>query len=229
MPSELSLIAEPRLLLLAWAAGLAFAAGLVSLFRSVGPGFTWLTAGSAGAVGFAGMLGQGAWWARAALAVLVAGMFWARRRELAGALITLAGVCYVVEASLVGGWAPAVAAAVALGGVTGEMMLGHWFLVDPRLPRKALRALAATGMAGLALDGLTLVVVGDMAVGGGRVVFWVLLVVSILLMAGVLEALRHPAYSAVMAATGLSYLAVLTTLGAVFLGRALVAGVGPFG
>jgi len=229
VPSELSSIAEPRVLLLAWAAGLAFAAGLVSLSRSVGPGFTWLTAGAAGAVGSAGVLGQGAWWARSALAALGAGMLWARRRELAGALIALAGVGYVVEASLIGGWAPVLSATVALGGVTGEMMLGHWFLVDPRLPRKALRALAAIGIVGLALDGLTLAVVGDMAGGGERIVFWALLGASILLMAGVLGALRHPAYSAVMAATGLSYLAVLTTLGAVFLGRALVAGVGPFG
>lgn len=36
-------------------------------------------------------------------------------------------------------------------------------------------------------------------------------------------ALREPAYSAVMAATGLSYLAVLTVIGAGVAGRALVA------
>ena len=47
-------------------------------------------------------------------------------------------------------------------------------------------------------------------------------------MVGVIGALKWPAYSGVMAATGLSYLALLTTLGAVFLGRALVAGAGPF-
>jgi hypothetical protein len=51
---------------------------------------------------------------------------------------------------------------------------------------------------------------------------------SIVLMVAVIAALRYPAYSGVMAATGLSYLAVLTTLGAVFLGRALLAGLGPF-
>ena len=55
------------------------------------------------------------------------------------------------------------------------------------------------------------------------VAFWVLLSTSILLMVGVIGALRYPAYAGVMAATGLSYLAVLTTLGAVFLGRALVS------
>ncbi len=48
-------------------------------------------------------------------------------------------------------------------------------------------------------------------------------------MVAVIGALRYPAYSGVMAATGLSYLAVLTTLGGIFLGRALLAGLGPFG
>jgi hypothetical protein len=54
------------------------------------------------------------------------------------------------------------------------------------------------------------------------------MVTSIALMVGVFAALRYPAYSGVMAATGLSYLAVLTSLGGVFLGRVLVAGLGPF-
>jgi hypothetical protein len=40
-----------------------------------------------------------------------------------------------------------------------------------------------------------------------------------------LLALREPGYPAVMAATGLSYLAVLTTMATVVLGRVLVAGV----
>jgi hypothetical protein len=51
---------------------------------------------------------------------------------------------------------------------------------------------------------------------------------SVVLLAGVIGSLRYPEYAGVMAATGLSYLAVLTTLGGVFLGRVLVAGVGPF-
>jgi hypothetical protein len=64
--------------------------------------------------------------------------------------------------------------------------------------------------------------------GGGAVGFWTLLVASVVLMGAVIGALRYPAYSGVMAATGLSYLALLTTLGAVFVGRALAAGLGPF-
>jgi hypothetical protein len=48
-------------------------------------------------------------------------------------------------------------------------------------------------------------------------------------MGGVFGSLRYPAYAGVMAATGLSYLAAITTLGGVFLGRLLLAGLGPFG
>ncbi len=53
--------------------------------------------------------------------------------------------------------------------------------------------------------------------------FVVLCVVSLLLVIAVWVALRGPAYSAVMAATGLSYLAVLTVMGASVAGRTLIA------
>ena len=84
------------------------------------------------------------------------------------------------------------------------------------------------GSSGLSVDALLLALAGGLPGGGATVAFWVLLVTSIVLMVGVIGALRYPAYSGVMAATGLSYLAVLTTLGSVFVGRALVAGLGPF-
>ncbi len=228
MPSDLSSIADPGFILLAWGAGLALAVGLVSLARVVGPGFNWLTAGAAGVIALGGTLASGAWWARAGLLFLAVGLIWARNRRFAGVMYLLAGAGYLVQASLLGGWAPAATAALGLGGVTGEMMLGHWYLVDPRLPRWSLRALALAGIVGLGLDATVLVVAGDLPPGGAAIAFWVLLGTSIVLMAAVLGALRYPAYSGVMAATGLSYLAVLTTLGAVFLGRALVAGLGPF-
>jgi hypothetical protein len=107
------------------------------------------------------------------------------------------------------------------------MALGHWYLVDPRLPRSILRTLAAIGILGLVADAAVLVVAG-LPAGGATIAFWVLMATSVALMVGVIASLRYPAYSGVMAATGLSYLAVLTTLGGMFLGRALVAGIGPF-
>ena len=171
MPADLALIAEPQFILIAWAAGLALVAGYVSWVGKVGSGFTWLSAGSAGLIGLVGVFTSGAWWAWVGLAALVAGLVWARSRAFAGPMLTLAGLGFFIEASLIGGWLPAVTAAVALGGVTGEMMLGHWYLVDPRLPRWILRTLALVGILGLVADGLVLSIVGGLTWrgSGGRV------------------------------------------------------------
>jgi hypothetical protein len=227
VPADLQSIADPRFIVVAWAAGLALAAGVISLSGIVGPGFTWLTAGVSGVVGVAGVLAEDGWWAWAGLILVVIGLLWARSHRVAGVVLCVAGAAFLTQAMVWSGWMPAVTAAIALGGVSGEMMLGHWYLIDPRLPRSALRGLAIAGMFGLAADGIVLTVAG-LPGGGGTVAFWTLLVTSVVLMVAVVAALRYPAYSGVMAATGLSYLALLTTLGAVFLGRALVAGLGPF-
>lgn len=227
MPVDLQSIADPRLIVLSWAAGLALVAGAISLRQIVGSGFTWLAAGTSAVIALAGVFTEGAWWARVALLLLILGIVWARNRPFAGVILVAAGVCLVVETSLLSGWIPAVTGALALGGVTGEMILGHWYLIDPRLPRSALRTLALVGIVGLATDSTMLSVAG-LPDSGATIAYWVLAGTSVLLMVAVVAALRYPAYSGVMAATGLSYLAVLTTLGAVFLGRALVAGLGPF-
>jgi hypothetical protein len=178
-------------------------------------------------IGLAGALGDDTWWARIGLLLLALGMIWARNSLLAGVFQSVAGLALVAQAAQFGGWLPAVSVSIALGGVTSEMLLGHWYLVDPRLPRWALRALALVGIVGLAADAGVLALAG-LPVGGATVAYWALMGTSLVLMAGVIGSLRYPAYAGVMAATGLSYLAVLTTLGGVFLGRVLVAGVGPF-
>ncbi len=229
MPTDLQAIADPRFILLAWASGLALAAGAVSLAKIVGVGFTWLSGGVAAVIGLAGWGMGGALPSRLALGFALVAVVLAKNKPVAGVLLTLAGVGYLVDAAGLGGWILAATATLALGGITGMMMLAHWYLVDPRLPRSALRALSVAGIIGLAADGAVLLSIGDLQRSGGTIAFLSLLMVSLLLMLGGLGALRYPAYSGVMAATGLSYLAVLTGLGAVFLGRALVAGVGPFG
>ena len=138
----------------------------------------------------------------------------------------VAAVGFLVAAD--GNVASMISGALFLGGVTAEMLLGHWYLIDPSLPRWTLRTLASAGIIGLTADALGLAVLGVLPGGLGTVAFWILITTSIVIMVGVLGSLRYPAYSGVMAATGLSYLAVLTTLGATFLGRALVAGLGLF-
>ena len=228
MPPDLTNVADPLFILVAWGAGLSLVAGYVSLVQVVGVGFTWLTAGTAALVALASALSEDAIWARIGLIGLLLGAVIARRKIGAGVVLVIAGAAFLVEAGLLGGPLAAITGAMALGGVTGEMMLGHWYLVDPRLPRWTLRSLAVGGIIGLVLDALLLGSVGGLPAGGATLAFWLLLVTSIVLMVAVVAALRYPAYSGVMAATGLSYLAVLTTLGAVFLGRALLAGLGPF-
>ena len=203
-------------------------AGFIALARIVGPGFVWLTAGTSGFIGLPGAFAEDAWLARVALVFVVVGLIWARNGPIAGTALVLAGVGFISQAVVLGGGLASLTAALALGGVAGEMLLGHWYLIDPRLSRWALRTLAVAGIVGLSVDALLLALAGGLPGGGATVAFWVLLVTSIVLMVGVIGALRYPAYSGVMAATGLSYLAVLTTLGSVFVGRALVAGLGPF-
>lgn len=227
MPADLQSIADPQFIVLAWAAGLAAVAGAVTLSRIVGPGFTWLSAGVAALLSAPGALATAGWPARAALALIAVAVVTARNHPIPAAALFLGAVLLAVQAFSGSGPLPSLTAALALGGVTGEMMLGHWYLIDPRLPRAALRGLAVVGTVGLIADGLMLSS-ASLPGGGSTVAYWVLLATSVGLMAAVVAALRYPAYSGVMAATGLSYLAVLTTLGSVFLGRALVAGLGPF-
>jgi hypothetical protein len=228
VPSDLTTLAQPEVVLVAWAGGLALVSGSVALARVVGPGFTWLAGSVAAAIGLLGAFAEDPWWGRLGLILLALGLILARNRQLSGILQLFAGGALVIQAASGGGWAPAISAAVALGGVTGEMALGHWYLVDPSLPRWILKTLAIIGIVGLAADSVVLAF-GGLPSGGATIAYWVLMGTSAVLMAGVFASLRYPAYAGVMAATGLSYLAVLTTLGGMFLGRALVAGLGPFG
>ena len=124
----------------------------------------------------------------------------------------------------------AISGAVGLGGVTAEMLLGHWYLVSPQMPRWALTRLAAVAGGGLAVDAAVIAVLAVSRQNSvlGMWVFGGLATMSIGLMVAVWFALKEPSYSGVMAATGLSYLAVLTTLGAVAVGRALLGGDGSF-
>ncbi|HLF61434.1 MAG TPA: hypothetical protein VI980_09685 [Acidimicrobiia bacterium] len=228
MPDDLANLADPGFILVAWASGLALVSGLVALARLVGPGFTWVTGSVAALVGLGAAFGGDTWWVRLALLLLALGLIWARNRQVSGIFQVAAGVALLIQAIRLGAWAPALAAMLALGGVTGEMLLGHWYLVDPRLPRWALKSLAIAAIVGLGFVSVVMAAAG-LPSGGATVAFWVLMSTSVVLMGAVFASLRYPEYSGVMAATGLSYLAVLTSLGGVFLGGALVAGLGPFG
>lgn len=204
---------------------MAAGAALVAQWAIVGPGYARLSgavlvlAAAAAAASGAGPAG----WAGAGAALL--GTTLARRRTAAVALFAATGVLLVAAAIADSPVLPAVSGALVLGGITAEMTLGHWYLVDPRLPRWALQALVLGAGAALIVDAVYLIAEGALSWGtGDEVLGWAFILLTLMtasLVAAVSFALREPFYSGVMAATGLSYLAVLTAFGSVVVGRLL--------
>ena len=128
-----------------------------------------------------------------------------------------------------------VVGALFLGAVTDAMLLGHWYLVQPQLgrgpigelndwlmriwPFEVALLLVPTGMIS-ALNGTI-----DDGYNGLLGWFWVACAITTIALAFVTKAaLKERAYSAVMAATGLLYLAILTAFGTDLVGRAILSG-----
>ena len=124
--------------------------------------------------------------------------------------------------------------AVFLGAVSDAMLLGHWYLVQPGLARGPLIELVRwagwswpfevavllwpTGMVSV-LNGTI-----DDGYNGLLGWFWVASTVGTLaLVVATRAALRERRYSAVMAATGLLYLAILTAFGMDLVARATLS------
>lgn len=218
----------PALILSLWTAGLAAGGTAVVAWSIVGPGYTWLVAGVVTMLaGFAGAAGAGfGAWLGLAAALLAAAM--ARRPPFAATSLGVGAVALGAAAWVDSPLALVVTGALFVGGVTSEMLLGHWYLVDPRLPRWALHRLAFAGAVGLVADAG--IVVARVVSEGSQsdVVFtWAyaaLAGMTALLIAGVWFSLKEPNYTGVMAATGLSYLAVLTALGVLVVGRLIAYG-----
>ena len=127
-----------------------------------------------------------------------------------------------------------IAGALFLGSVSDAMLLGHWYLVQPGLGREPLlelnRWLALTWPLEVALllwpTGMLSVLSGSVDDGWGGTLgwFWVACAVTTLILTAVTRAaLKERAYSAVMAATGLLYLAILTAFGTDLVARAVLA------
>jgi hypothetical protein len=125
--------------------------------------------------------------------------------------------------------------AVFLGFVTDAMLLGHWYLVQPGLVRAPLRELIVAAACSWPVEvALLLVPTGMISVLNGSIddgyggllgVTWLVSsLTTVALLAVAWKALQEPYYSAVMAATGLLYLAILTAFGTDVLARALLAG-----
>lgn len=215
----------PALVLAMWAAGVAGGAAVVSHWAIVGPGYAWLTAAIVTSVGAMAALAAGSPIGLfATLAALAAGLL-ARNRRPATGLFAAAGVGFLVLASIDSGVLAAVTGSILLGGMTSEMLLGHWFLVDPQLPRWALQRLDLVAGVGLGADVAVIAGLGALGADDGVMVgaMAALTAMTGVLVTAVWFSLREKGYSGVMAATGLSYLGVLTTFGVVVVGRLLVA------
>lgn len=125
--------------------------------------------------------------------------------------------------------------AAFLGCVSDAMLLGHWYLVQPGLGRGPLGELNRWLAWLWPLEvGALLWPTGMVSVLSGRIDdgwngmlgwFWVACAITTLALTFVTTAaLKERAYSAVMAATGLLYLAILTAFGTDLVARALLAG-----
>jgi hypothetical protein len=152
------------------------------------------------------------------------------------------GTVGLVAAALDAGGNPAVALARTLvgaafiGAISDAMLLGHWYLTQPGLPRRllnemvgALKWLWPAEVAVMLLPtGMIAVLTGTVDDGWGGMLGWMWLlcaITTIILIFVTQAALKERAYSAVMAATGLLYLAILTGFGMDIVPRAILAGV----
>lgn len=125
--------------------------------------------------------------------------------------------------------------ALALGLVSEAMILGHWYLVSPKLPGKPLQELTFLLLAVLALQGLLLIVNATIPVRetpesaallasslGSNPAFWLRVGVGLLFpVALAYMAWQSSLERAMQPATGLLYIAV----GAIFVGELLARGI----
>jgi len=123
--------------------------------------------------------------------------------------------------------------AAFLGSVSDAMLLGHWYLVQPGLPRDPVKELVGWTAVMWPFEiavflwpiGMIQVLNGVVDDGYHGVLGWIWAgsaIMTIGLVALTWAALRERYYSAVMAATGLLYLAILTAFGTDLVARAVL-------
>lgn len=250
----------PAAVLGPWALGIATLSWIVRQWKATKPSFhgTMCLAAAAiwgvlWAIGPQGALGTGrGWWvaASASASVLLAAAgigYWFDTRVSLGVSDFLHGIgilvsCIGVAIPAIGGPHPdlalarAAAATAFLGSATAGMTLGHWYLVDPQMDRRAISRLAKLFLLSFPLEIAALLLRPGVLqawsevrgpISGYLPPFWVATALAgVLFGLGALGSLRVRGYSGVMAATGLSYLAILAAFGVDVIGKALIGSVG---
>jgi len=123
--------------------------------------------------------------------------------------------------------------AVFLGSVSDAMLLGHWYLTQPGLSRDPIKELVFWTAVAWPFEivvflwpiGMVQVLNGTIDDGYHGVLGWIWIGCALLtigLVGMTWAALRERYYSAVMAATGLLYLAILTAFGTDLVARAVL-------
>ncbi len=121
-----------------------------------------------------------------------------------------------------------------LGTVTSAMLLGHWYLVQPGLTRKPINFMTKACMVFLGVDiflwllpnAMLSVLRGTISDGWGGTLGYMWVGASIttaVLLFVAYKALQEKSYSAVMATTGLLYLAILMANGVELIPRAILS------
>lgn len=235
--------------LLQWATGGLFFLWFTTRRHTIGAGYGWLLRGSYAAIAAGGVAaGIAVDFVPvrdiAAFALVLVALFTLKRRnpvwDLPAPLIGAVGIIAAAFDSATGTSDTVVSllriviGAAFLGAVSDAMLLGHWYLVQPGLPRKLLNEMVDATLwilpfetAALLLPtGMFSVLSGSVDDGWNGTLgwFWVACVITTGALGFVTKAaLKERSYSAVMAATGLMYLAILTAFGTDLVARAVLA------
>lgn len=147
------------------------------------------------------------------------------------AALEAAGMLVALARTVPGSFLPTVVliatGAAFMGAVIDGLLLGHWYLVDRRLPRDHIQRLATVLLIAVAIEAAAVAISGfgeadlpagfNLFLGIGGVVTWVALgmvLATALVAVLIVVSLRGTQSRAVQAATGFFYLAVITAFAA---------------
>ncbi len=151
-----------------------------------------------------------------------------------GGLVALLGAAGFAGGGYLLAAARLIVGAAFLGCISDSMLLGHWYLVQPGLGREPVKELVrwnawlwpAEVVVLLVPTGMVSVINGTIDDGYNGLLAWVWIAcatTTIALVGVTWLALRERYYSAVMSATGLLYLAILTAFGTDLIARATLS------